>query len=135
MKNIAVITLLMCSAAAQADVKLLVEFDGEQHKIVRVDKFETNRLMQQATSFNHKKSQDTVLLSYQKGTEWVNIELSDPRIRRAPLSQDGSGHEQVLLKTGLYTVTLKGDDIDLKSVTMQLPNSKAKTRIEYAVIQ
>ena len=81
MKKIAVMTLLMCSAAVQADVKLLVEFDGEQHKIVRVDKFETNKFMQQATSFTHKQSQENALLSYQKGTERINIELSDPRVR------------------------------------------------------
>lgn len=135
MKKLGVLTLLMCSAAVQADVKLLVEFDGEKHQIVRVDTYESNLFMQPGITFGSQKIQNKAVVNYQNGDEIISIELEDPRVKRAPMSQDGSGHEEVLLKKGIYTVTLKGDDIDVKTVTMQLPNKKNKTQIEYAVIQ
>lgn len=135
MKALGLFTLLFCSAAVQADVKLLVEFDGDKHKIVRADKFNASLFMQPSISAANKVSQNKALLSYQKGTEIFNIELHDPRIRRVPMSKDGMGHEEVLLKKGVYTVTLRGTDIDLKSLRLQLPNKKAQTPIEYAAVK
>lgn len=119
MKQLAIILgLFAASFNSQALERLIVEFDGNVHKVVARYQIAEKPLL------NVKHQLHKAHISWQ-GTQSKlvsAISIADPRIIRAPLAPTGpSQHEAILLaKTGSYVIDLPSNT-DISSVQLMLP--------------
>ena len=129
MKNFVFISLFMaclvCPTTAAADMKLLIEYDGNEHKVVKAYKVPVRQVRNKLTV---PASPQSLPLKNQMELSWVGEKgkasqlIEDPRLRWAPFFPDdataqGHGAPHISEK-GAYIITLKDDDVDLNSLKL-----------------
>lgn len=135
MKKLIIVASLIVATPSWADIKILVEFDGDNHKIVKTQKITASKFLAKSDNKVNKTLENKSILQWSDGDKVSKLTFNDPRIIRAPMSRDGYGHDAIIRRNkGSYIVTLKGKNINLKNLTLQLPGKKNTIKIKNSLL-
>ena len=124
MKIILLVMTFLSIATVQADTKLLIQFDGDHHQIIKVKNIKPRGLISNVSSEMFTNEPRKAVIQFQTANGESSVALNDPRVIRAPLSQQGYGHEHILIREqGFYTVTLPQDSVYLNTLAISLPGN------------
>jgi hypothetical protein len=142
MKKLVISLSLAVAAAlpvtAQADMKVLVEYEGEVHTVLKTFNISARGMSRQITTDQiaaQKASPDRVPENHIR-LSWAGVDgassilMDDPRLVWAPMGEDGQGHGSAIIPDkGVYLLTLEGDDIQLETLKIAFPGRQAATKI------
>lgn len=123
------------SGNAHADTKLLIEYDGDAHTVVKMFTVPSRGVSR--PEVRQKSGPLTQLPDSHVRFSWESLKgvsstlMEDPRVIRAPMTPDGKGHEAILIQDqGVYLLTIKDDDIDLDTLKLTFPGAQTSTKIK-----
>lgn len=121
----------MSSLPTMADTKIMVEFDGNIHKIVKAIEVKNRKFSAVKPKFKIPKTtltrdKSNVIFRWTGG----EIEIEDPRIIRAPLSKNGKGHESIIVREkGTYIVTIPNKTKNIDNLSLYFPKTQSTVSV------
>ncbi|TQV76616.1 hypothetical protein FLL45_01265 [Aliikangiella marina] len=123
------IFVLIFSPQLLADAKVLVKFVGDDHQIIRVVEYPGPKFDKQKANQALVPASNRVQLNYKSAQKPSSLTIADPRIIRLPLLDNQSAHSRPIIRDeGVYVLTLKGDNIDLKSLSLNLSGQQVQVK-------
>lgn len=120
MKTVAFMAAMAAASFnSQALERLIVEFNGDSHKVVARYQIAPKPLI----NVKHQLHKAQVSVQFQPSASATLVSIADPRIIRAPLAKTGvSGHEAIILQqSGSYVIDIPSNS-DLSHIKLLLPS-------------